>query len=165
MRQALMLSKETFISIDEEFNFINNYLEVEKLRHNNSFEYTIEIDNKLNKSIPGVPAFVLQPFIENAINHGIKYLKNEKGVISLKFIRTDKLEIHLDDNGIGINASRKIKKGSIGQHSSKGIELMQARVESLNKIYQRNIQIKITDKTELNSNEHGTTIIISLDLL
>ena len=165
MRMALMLSKESFISIDEEYSFISNYLEVEQLRYNNSFDYTIEIDSTLNKSIAVVPAFVLQPFIENAINHGIKYLKGEKGMITLKFIKTDKLEIRLDDNGIGIAASKKIYQNSSGQYKSKGTELIYARVDSLNKIYKKNIQVKIIDKGELNDNTRGTTVIISLDLL
>jgi len=165
MRQALMLSKESFISIEEEYNFISNYLEVEKLRHNNSFEYSIEIDNSVNKSSPSVPAFVLQPFIENSINHGIKYLKKEKGSITLRFIKTDKLQIELDDNGIGINAANKINQSKLVDHNSKGIMLMNARIKSLNEIYNRNIQIKIIDKQKLNDDTHGTTVIISLDLL
>jgi len=163
MRKALMLSKESFISIDEEYEFINNYLEVEKLRHNNRFDYSIEVDPALNKSASIVPAFVLQPFIENGINHGIKYLKDEKGLITLKFTKTDTLEIRLDDNGIGICASKKISENRSG-HSSKGIELVTARIASLNKIYSKNIQIKIVDKTELDKNERGTTVILSINL-
>lgn len=165
MRKALMLSKETFISIDEEYNFINNYLEVEQLRHNNGFSFLIEIDASLNKSAPLIPAFCLQPFIENAIVHGIKYLKNEKGLITLRILKKDRLEIRLTDNGIGIEASKKLKEKNLGNHHSKGIELMLARVASLNKIYSRNIEVKITDRGDPDSKDHGTSIVISLNLI
>jgi len=165
MRKALMLSKESFITIDEEYSFINNYLEVERLRANNNFDYSIEIDPALNKNATFVPAFILQTFIENSINHGIKYLKDERGMIILRFIKTGRLEIRLDDNGIGIKAAKLIDQNTLSQHSSKGLELMQARVDSLNKIYHRNIQVSIIDRAELNKNEHGTSVIISLDLL
>jgi ligand-binding sensor domain-containing protein len=165
MRKALMLSKETFISIDEEYNFINNYLEVEQLRHNNGFSFLIEIDGSLNKSAPLIPAFCLQPFIENAIVHGIKYLKNEKGLITLQILKKDRLEIRLTDNGIGIEASKKLKEKNLGNHHSKGIELMLARVASLNKIYSRNIEVKITDRGDPDGKDHGTSIVISLNLI
>jgi sensor histidine kinase YesM len=138
---------------------------VEQLRHNNGFDYSIEIDVSLNRSTPVIPAFVLQPFIENAIVHGIKYLKNERGLISVQIVKKNRLEIKLSDNGIGIAASRKLKEKNLGSHHSKGIELMLARVASLNKIYSRNIDVNITDKSELISGEHGTIIIISLDLI
>ena len=164
MRKALMLSKESFITIDEEYSFINNYLEVEQLRHNGGFDYRVEIDPGLDANATYVPAFILQTFIENSINHGIRYLKEEKGEIVLRFVKTDRLEIHLDDNGIGIVASKIINQNSLSQHSSKGLELMQARVDSLNKLYHRNIEIRITDKSELNKEEHGTEVVISLNL-
>jgi signal transduction histidine kinase len=165
MRQALMLSKESFISIDEECSFINNYLEVEKLRYNNSFEYSIDVAPGLNKSAPFVPAFILQPFIENAINHGIKYLKNEKGLITLRFEMAGRLIIHIEDNGIGINAARKINEQSSGMHRSKGTELILARVKSLNEIYNKGIEISITDKQDNGSNGRGTIVTISLSIL
>jgi LytS/YehU family sensor histidine kinase len=164
MRKALMLSKESFITIDEEYSFINNYLEVEQLRHNGAFDYRVEIDPGLDANATYVPAFILQTFIENSINHGVRYLKGEKGEIVLRFVKTDKLEIHLDDNGIGIVASKVINQNSLSQHSSKGLELMHARVDSLNKLYHRNIEIRITDKSERNKEEHGTEVVISLNL-
>jgi len=95
----------------------------------------------------------------------VKYLKQEKGLITLQFRKTDKLEIYLKDNGIGIEASRKLHQHQHNLHSSKGIELMLARVESLNKIYHKNIQIRIIDNRELDAAESGTTIVISLDLI
>ncbi|PQJ11046.1 hypothetical protein CJD36_013840 [Flavipsychrobacter stenotrophus] len=161
MRKGLMLSKETFISVEEEYEFINNYLEVEQLRLNNSFDFTIVVDGSINKSQPLVPAFILHPFIENAINHGIKYLKGERGTINVEFVKTDRMEIRLTDNGIGVNASKKIKEQRLSGHTSKGTELILARVESLNKIYNKDIGVEILDRSDQGPGERGTIVIIS----
>lgn len=163
MRKGLMLSKETFISIDEEYSFIDNYLEVEQLRLNKTFDYSITIDPAINKSQPIVPAFIVHPFVENAINHGIKYLKGQNGYINISVIKKDKIEIHITDNGIGINASRKLKEANASGHQSKGISLILSRVESLNEIYNRSINIQIADRSDQPGKERGTHIIISFD--
>jgi hypothetical protein len=165
MRKALMLSKESFITVDEEYDFLNNYLEVEQLRHNHSFDYSIKIAPAVNRTQPVIPAFVLQPFIENAINHGLKYLKTERGNIELSFSGSDRLVLRLEDNGIGIDASKEIHRRNSSKHTSRGIELMLARVESLNKIYNRNIAIAISDRQHEGGQAHGTLVIITLDYL
>ncbi len=164
MRKGLMLSKETFISVDEEYSFLDNYLEVEQLRLNKSFDYTITIDPSINKSEPIVPAFIVHPFVENAINHGIKYVKGQKGKIDIRFICTDRIEIHLEDNGIGINASKKLKEANPSGHNSKGISLILSRVESLNKLYGRDISVQIADRSDKHPGEKGTIVIISFNI-
>jgi LytS/YehU family sensor histidine kinase len=165
MRKTLELSKESYISIEEESEFIKNYMDVEKYRMNDKFDYSIIVDSQLDKMNAIIPAFILQPFIENSINHGIKYLKGEKGLIVLSFEKvSNQLIITIDDNGIGLNASKEIQRNSSSKHSSQGMDLIRRRAETLNNLYDKNITIEIKDKSDIRINERGTRTVITLNL-
>ena len=165
MRKTLELSKESYISIEEEYDFINNYMEVEKFRMNDKFTYKINIDSKLDKTKSIIPAFILQPFIENAINHGVKYLSDEIGRITISFALTNNnLEIVVEDNGIGVNASKEIQRKSSSRHSSQGMNIIMRRAESLNNIYDNNITIVTQDKSDISVDLRGTKTTITLKL-
>lgn len=119
MRQILENSREEFIPLADEISALNNYLELQQLRYNNSFRYDISLDQIENSHNLYIPPLITQPFVENAIEHGMIYLR-ENGMVNIHFsCKDDKLILRIDDNGGEQNtlqiatANRKVKKKSL----------------------------------------------------
>lgn len=159
IRKFLDYSNNRLIKIEDEVKMISSYLELEKMRLNNKFDFTIFMSPPVkNKNIP---TFIIQPFIENAIKHGIAP-SDENCFIVLKFYSEDgKIICVIDDTGIGREASQKMKL-SLKTHNSKGIELVREKISIIEEIHKAHIEIKIVDKVE-NGVSSGTTIIIEIE--
>ena len=142
-----VLKNQEFISLKEEISLLEDYLQMEKLRF--GFHYTIAVDDALVVANIEIPAMLLQPFVENAVKHGISGLQ-DKGEISIRFDKTDAdLHLLIIDNGGGfdLNAS----------YTGLGLELSRRRIALLNNIY-KNAPILLQIKTD----ESGTEVKISL---
>lgn len=99
-------SAKSFITLREELDRLNNYLELEKLRFGGKLNYSIHVDEHIDKLNTVIPNMIIQPFVENALWHGI-LPQNKPGKILISFIKKDnQLSVHIDDNGIGINESK-----------------------------------------------------------
>jgi len=133
-RQVLEQSRKETISLDEEINTLKNYIELQQLRLNNSFEYHIEFDETIENDIL-IPPLLIQPFIENAVEHGLKpQLKEIKGLIEIHFSQhADKknLVCTIKDNGIGLAASRKLKLKD--NHESLSTKITDERLSKMQK--------------------------------
>lgn len=119
IRQFFELSKETEITIEDEAKLITNYLDIEKLRFKDKFEYIISVDKKINKNISKLPTMLIQPIVENAINHGV-FNKIENGNVSINFISNEakSIKIEIIDDGVGFvntlkTSSKKIKSSNV----------------------------------------------------
>ncbi|TVZ54768.1 two component regulator with propeller domain [Lutibacter sp. Hel_I_33_5] len=121
IRQFFELSKETEISINLEAKLIKNYLDIEKLRFKDKFEYSINIDKKINLDAIKLPTMLIQPIVENAINHGL-FNKIENGTVIINFIHlTEKsVKVEIIDDGVGLLNTKK--KTSIKIKSSNVLE-------------------------------------------
>jgi tetratricopeptide (TPR) repeat protein len=107
-RQILENSSENYISLEEELVMIDNYLSIQKLLYNNKFDFTITTSNELETELIFVPPMLTQPFIENAIKHGLKNA-TEKGQIKIRFeLQNTKLFFEVVDNGTGFSSSSKV---------------------------------------------------------
>lgn len=148
LRQTLNNASEKFISLYEEINYLNNYINLEKLRFNNSFSTEIKVDKSIDPEYVLIPPMLLQPLIENSIKHGLVH-KIKNGNIKLSFTKqNDLLLCSVIDNGIGRQASQKNKKQKI--HRSKGLEIVKDRIQLLNTSetsYMLNI-VDIENKTD-----------------
>lgn len=144
IRKNLDSSAESgnIVSLAEEMERIELYLQLEHMRFNNKFEFFIEEEGNIDKEAINVPAMLLQPFIENSIWHGILPKKSD-GKIWLK-LSEQKNGIHflIKDNGIGIEASKKGREKSVDAHDSKGMKITYGRVELLKKITGQKILLK-----------------------
>ena len=130
MRLTLEFSKEPLIPIDKEIEGLENYLELEKLRFNNSFSYTISKSNVIEDDV-ALPSMLLQPFVENAIIHGV-IPKKEKGNISIDFnLKEDYLICTIQDNGIGIYTSQNSKEKLVNLHKSMALNITKKRLEMM----------------------------------
>ncbi|MCP9762067.1 PAS domain S-box protein [Lacihabitans soyangensis] len=158
IRQFLDSSRSKYISLDEEITNLNLYVELEKLRFENKFDYVFDLDPKVSK-YSEIPTMLLQPFIENAINHGLRY-RNSKGMLRVSFIDNGRhILVKIQDNGVGRVAAEKIKSLSSKGYKSQGLKITAQRIENYNKLNQENIEYKISDLIE-NSENIGTLVEI-----
>jgi len=151
------------ISLYDEIETCKLYLQLEAMRFDTRFSYDVHVDENLDLKSFEVPALIIQPFIENAIWHGI-VPKGEGGHIDLSVIRkVNSVEIIIDDNGIGREASKQNKSASTLMHNSKGVNLTQSRLELDNLLRQRQAQLEITDKKDEQGLATGTKVIIAIN--
>lgn len=141
IRKNLEICTKSYISLDEELEYLELYLSLEKKRFGEKFKYKIEINPAIDKEETLIPSMILQPYIENAIWHGIMP-KEEGGKIDIRINLqgTGHLSIEIIDDGIGIENSLSNKKG---HHQSKGMSLTNERINLLNQVEVNPVRIEI----------------------
>ena len=150
------------ISLYDEIETCKLYLQLEAMRFDTKFSYAVKVEENLDLKSVQVPALIIQPFIENAIWHGI-VPKGEEGHVELSVMKKDNtVEINIDDNGIGREASKQNKPASSIGHQSKGVNLTKSRLELDNLLRQRQAKLEMIDKKDENGLAMGTKIIISI---
>ena len=148
MRGVMENSTDDFIPFQQELDLLQNYLALEKTRFADKFDYEIEVDESLNTQSLKVPGMLVQPFLENAVWHGLRY-RTTKGFLQLKFEKSsENLKITIDDNGIGIEESKKQKTEHQKTRKGRGMKNTLERIALLNDLYKQNIECKITDKRD-----------------
>ncbi len=161
MRGVMENSTEDFIPFQQELDLLQNYLALEKTRFADKFDYEIEVDENLNTQSLKVPGMLVQPFLENAIWHGLRY-RTTKGFLTLHFEKEDQnLKITIQDNGIGIEESKKQKTEHQKARKGRGMKNTLEQIALLNDLYHQDIQCKITDK----KNAQGVAVEITYKLL
>jgi tetratricopeptide (TPR) repeat protein len=151
MRLTLEYSKGSLIPIDKEIESLQNYLELEQLRFHNKFDFTIQSSDKVEFNM-GLPPLLIQPFVENAILHGL-VPKETKGNISVTFdVDNGQLICTITDDGIGISKSKEMKENSMQAHKSMALEITKKRLEIMEATISKSAQIEII--------EHNGTIVI-----
>lgn len=138
IRMTFENNKTPTISLSDEIKTLEQYLKLEKLRFNERFIYTIITDESINTDFCRIPSLLVQPFIENAIWHGILPLE-ETGKIVIHFLRfKEQLLIEIEDNGIGRNASHKIERTFVMKNQkSSGMEMTKRRLKIINSLQQK----------------------------
>ncbi len=163
VRLNLELLSSDKATLDKEIKNISLYLEFEKLRFDEKLNYQIEIDPQLVQSETTVPSFIIQPFVENAIWHGLLPRK-EGGRLDLCISRrSDAILVTIDDDGIGINESLRHPKAEIDKKTSMGIKVLRERFELLRKV-NPGYQIAIEDKTDLPGETTGTGTRVTITI-
>jgi len=149
IRQNLYAVNLTVIDLDEEIVRLRNYLDLERIRLENKFEYSIDIEEPFNEDSFIIPSMIIQPFAENAIWHGIATMENN-GLVSISFILfSDQLiKIVIEDNGIGVEKASKAAKSNSNatkKHLHLGMEMTKKRLQLLNQKYNVDAHLEITD--------------------
>lgn len=136
----------TNISLEKELEFLRTYLELEKTKSNNTFKYIVKVQPNLATSDIVIPSFIIQPFIENSIRHGIQSRHDRLGEVNISiFIEGDFLLVKVEDNGVGRQFTNDLKKRQINIHKSSGISLTEERISLYNKTHSTNAYFEITD--------------------
>lgn len=162
MRLTLEYSKESLIPIDKEIESLQNYLELEQLRFNHKFNFTIHKHEEIEDDV-ALPPLLIQPFIENAIIHGV-IPKKQTGTIDIDFkIENDSLICIILDDGIGINQSKQNKENSVLAHKSMALEIIKKRLEMITEATSKHATIAIDELSE-HGEITGTKVLLSLPL-
>lgn len=162
MRNTMENSNKDFVSLDNELEQLKKYLELEHLRFQDKFDFKISVDPGLDAERTLIPNMIIQPHLENAIWHGLRYLDN-KGLLLLQIeLINGKVIIQIDDNGIGLAKSHELKTANQKVHESRGMSNTKERISLLNELYKKNISFQIFEK-ELP--EKGTIVEISCPLI
>ena len=161
MRGVMENSTEDFIPFQQELDLLQNYLALEKTRFADKFDYEIHVDESLNTQSLKVPGMLVQPFLENAIWHGLRY-RTTKGFLNLSFEKeNEQLKITVEDNGIGIEESKKQKTEHQKARKGRGMKNTLERIDLLNDLYKKEISCMVKDK----ENNSGVLVILKLNVL
>ncbi|MFM7024181.1 MAG: sensor histidine kinase [Flavobacteriales bacterium] len=159
MRNILENSREEYIPLENEINTIKYYIELQQLRFNHSFSYSIQINEDIESHVLSVPPMFLQPFIENSIEHGFSGKVREwKIEINAKRINTNYIQFEITDNGIGRRKAEDQKKNDFSSHKSLATKITSERIAFLKQQKHTYSSIEIFD---LQNNE-GTKVTITL---
>jgi signal transduction histidine kinase len=152
------------ILLADEIQTLEHYLELQKIRFPGKFEYTLEVDETIDTESIYLPPILIQPFIENAIEHGIKHMAG-KGQIHLRFMAgSDKLVCEVEDNGVGRKNALEIESTIRKDHKSLATSIVKERILNLNKNLKNKIRFNIIDLKSEKNLPRGTKVVISLPL-
>jgi len=158
IRMFFDFSREKEIVLNEEIRLLKGYLEIEKMRFGDDFKYKFNIDKKLNTQENKIPTMLLQPIVENAVNHGV-FHNGGKGCIEISFssVSSNSYKVEIKDDGVGIKKSKEIQSKSLKKNNSKArsSQVLTERINLLNQSNKWSVKYKLTD----NSSTFGGTSV------
>lgn len=145
IRNVLDSSQQNSVTISKEIRMIENYIELEKLRFADQFDCDIRVDDALDPDFTDIPTMILQPFVENAIWHGLLH-KKERGTLTIVFKKEiDRVLCIIEDDGIGRERSAALKQQTGDEHHSRGIQITRDRLALYNKRFNLDMTFDIED--------------------
>jgi sensor histidine kinase YesM len=164
IRKILASTMEKETSLAEELETMKLYVNIENIRFNNTIDFELTIDETLNTSSIKLPSLITQPFIENAIWHGLSLKETNRSLkLNVKKNNYNQLKIEIIDNGIGRQKSSEIKKKKLLKRTSIGINLSEERLKHFSKSYKSDYSITFTDLYE-NNMSVGTKVSLIIPL-
>lgn len=165
MRQVLENSRSEWISLHQELETLSLYMDMEKLRFQNRFDYQLDISPDLSPHSIKVPPMVIQPYVENAIWHGLMHKEdNGKVIVSLTEKDDNQLVIKVIDNGVGRKRSAELKSKSATENKSFGLQITSERMDMLNQYYHINATTNIKDLYDDLGNVIGTEVCLTIPM-
>lgn len=160
MRLVLENSKHDFVPVGSELDVIELYLKLEHSRFAEKFDYLLDVDPHIKQSEHQIPPMLIQPYIENAIWHGLRY-KEEKGSLEVKLkLEDDQLIATITDNGIGRKRSAELKTRHQQMNTATGMKNTRTRLDIINEVYAMNYRVAVNDVNQ----EDGTGTIVRLQI-
>jgi tetratricopeptide (TPR) repeat protein len=163
IRLVLENSKSERVTLANELETLRLYIEMEAMRFGPKMNYRIEVDEGLDADFVQIPPLLLQPFVENAIWHGLMH-KEEGGnvVIKVQQPQDDRLHIEITDDGIGRQQAAEYKSKSATKNKSFGMKLTAERIELINHLYNTQTQVSIIDLTDADNRPTGTRVLVDI---
>jgi tetratricopeptide (TPR) repeat protein len=160
MRAVMDNSKHDFVPLSSEIQILDVYLKLEQSRFSDKFDYQFNIDPDLETEQYQVPPMLIQPFIENAIWHGLRY-RSDKGMLTVNLSKEkSSVKVTIEDNGIGRKKSEELKTKNQKEHASTGLKNIETRISIINQLYRAKIGLSITDLDS--HSETGTRVILTI---
>ena len=165
IRLILDHSNQNTILLSSELDLLRLYIEMESLRFDNSFTHTINVDKNINAESYLIPSMLIQPYVENAIWHGLLH-KEDKGHLALNFSLSDSnnLKVVIEDNGVGREKAREFKSKQVLKKKSYGMQITENRIAIINKTMNINATSDIVDLKDAFGNAIGTKVILNIPL-
>jgi hypothetical protein len=161
MRLILDNSRSEWVLLENELKALELYIQLEAVRFDNAFEYSLEVGGDINTGSITVPPMLIQPYVENAIWHGLLHRKEPGGRIDIKLWKnTDTLYIEMEDNGIGREEAKRLKSKTATRHKSHGMTITAERMEIVNRIYNVDAGVTVSDIDD-NRGKTGTRVTIT----
>ena len=161
MRLILQHSRSNYISLKDELEALELYMQMESLRFKDKFSYSITVDEKLDSDSIVIPPMLIQPYIENAIWHGLMHKTNgEQGKVELGVYKNENnLLCVIRDNGIGRKKAAELKEQKQNTYKrSMGMQITADRIEIINKLYNINTSVHIHDIENSEGEPKGTQV-------
>jgi LytS/YehU family sensor histidine kinase len=164
MRLILDNTQHTFVTLNKELESLKLYLDLESLRCNGIFECRFFIDADINDEEVLIPPMILQPYVENAIWHGLVHKQpSEKGLLDIEIVLDKRsLICTITDNGIGRVKAMEIKNRKGKMHNSVGMKVTEGRIDLIRKINNKEANVNIIDLEDEQGNAAGTKVCIVL---
>lgn len=163
IRNYLHFSDTGFISVKEEVKNLNLYLDLEKLRFEDDLTYIISVEDNLNADVLHIPTMIVQPYIENALKHGLLHKKTDRVLkIAIRKISNELIECIVEDNGIGREKSKAINEKSNKQHKSFALKATAERLELLNFGKDKKIGVEVEDILNSSNEVAGTKVVLKI---
>lgn len=166
MRKSLENSSEQMIPLASDIEVLRAYLELEKMRFKNRFDFELHVDSAINTAEMFIPGMLMQPYVENALKHGILHRTDSEGRISIRlFLENGKLFCSIRDNGIGRVESEKRNAISRHRHQSMGTAITGERLKLLCEAHKQPFVFEITDHYHAGGTAAGTTVYFLIPYL
>lgn len=165
MRLTLELSRKKLVPLYSELNLVKNYLVLEQVRFNDSFEFEVNIDEEIDEYVVMIPPMVIQPNLENAILHGLRH-KKEKGHLTVHFlIKEEELICEIIDDGVGREKALAKKAESSKAHKGLSSNITKERMSLLSKSMERSFMYDIEDLKSEKGEATGTKVVLTFPLI
>tara|TARA_R110002020_G_scaffold23587_2_gene78433 strand:+ start:60985 stop:63168 length:2184 start_codon:yes stop_codon:yes gene_type:complete len=160
MRSVLENSEQDFIPLSKELELLQLYIQLEHSRFSDKFDYVLKVVDGVDVDSFEIPPMLLQPYLENAIWHGLRY-KEAQGMLKIEVLspNRDMVVIMIEDNGIGRKRSGELKTGNQLKQKSKGMGNIEKRIAILNEMYRDRVSVTVSD---LLADGTGTKVVLTL---
>ncbi|HEY3385118.1 MAG TPA: histidine kinase, partial [Saprospiraceae bacterium] len=165
VRSILNNSKSRTISLKDELDALQLYIEIEHLRLDGKFDYTVDIDSSIHVRQAQIPPMILQPYVENAIWHGLMH-KEGRGMLLVQVKDMGhQIQCVIEDNGIGRAKSAEFRNARNDHKKSVGMQITSDRITLINRIYKIDTQVHVVDLTDKDGHAAGTRVVINVPLI
>ena len=166
VRKILEASSQREISLAEELETVALYMNIENIRFSNEINFNVYVKDDINTHNIKIPSLILQPFLENALWHGLSSKNGEKNIdLEIKKGKNGFIEIIITDNGVGRDAAEKIKDSKVLKRKSVGIDITKERLANFSRDYENYFHVEIIDKFDDDTNSIGTQIVIYIPII
>ncbi|RNC92138.1 MAG: sensor histidine kinase [Allomuricauda sp.] len=165
VRKILEASSSKEISLAEELETVELYMNIENIRFNNEINFEVEVDKKVDLELIKIPGLALQPFLENALWHGLSPKEGAKKIhLGVASHNNGHITIAIEDNGVGRAAAEINKENRVLKRKSVGIDITKERLANFAKDYQNNFDVEIVDLFDDTGNSRGTRVMIDIPI-
>lgn len=162
MRKTLNMSDQDNVSLSEEIEALRLYLDLEALRFEDDFQFNIKLSPSVNPAKIYIPSLLIQPYVENAVKHGLLHKKENRQLLIEFYMKNGDLYCLVEDNGIGRERSLIIKQANPEVNTSKGMSLTHERLRLLNASKQNQLDVVINDLKDDQNNPVGTQVLLCI---